>query len=422
MNIAVSELPAEAGRAAATGPAMPGEAGPPATADRDRATARVVRRHTNNDCVLCPIVVAARPVPSLEDVEAAPTMPRQMLDSAVVLYRSVGCGLWGVSLRCIGMPLEKIALIANSSQVSGAAQLTQAVRLTFSKGALSPYRVIGPASIVAWFLQYSSMSFVFQLADSALSLGLDVERVAYGSEISGSSSGHEDSEQGQRRGFDGEANPARAAATSVAAGAMLKLAKDVAAASVAGIVESAVSNRAEAQRYNGLERFRSLELRAAQNRLSRFLGPAFAASVTRNSVMTYSAFVATPALYRDHVPAERKSSSSLFFFGLGVNMFAGNLIAVTQQTLWGRALDSWAASGGRPISYSTVVREGLRSEGAAAFITPSKWFSRVLMNAPAEGTLSWFYNRLLPLGEPSFVRGVNAAYQQLGSPGMTTRS
>ena len=35
----------------------------------------------------------------------------------------------------------------------------------------------------------------------------------------------------------------------------------------------------------------------------------------------------------------------------------------------------------------------------AAFITPSKWISRVLMNAPAQGTLPWFYNEVLPLGE-----------------------
>ena len=43
--------------------------------------------------------------------------------------------------------------------------------------------------------------------------------------------------------------------------------------------------------------------------------------------------------------------------------------------------------------------EGLSKEGMAAFFTPAKWFSRVLMNAPAQGTLPWFYNSVLPLGE-----------------------
>ena len=39
----------------------------------------------------------------------------------------------------------------------------------------------------------------------------------------------------------------------------------------------------------------------------------------------------------------------------------------------------------------------------AAFFTPAKWFSRVLMNAPAQGTLPWFYNQVLPLGESTFL-------------------
>jgi hypothetical protein len=256
------------------------------------------------------------------------------------------------------------------------------------------------------------MSFVFQLADTAFSLGLGVDRVAYGVAVS-SPAAAQSSQGAQRAGATGEASPAAVAAAGIGSGAMLKLAKDMAAALVAGAIESAVSNRAEAQRYFGLHRFRSLEARAPLSRLGRWLGPAFAASVSRNSVMTYSAFVATPALYQRHVPDQSKSSSSLFFFGLGVNMFAGNLVAVTQQTLWGRALDAWAAGGGRPVSYVAVVRAGLRSEGPAAFITPGKWVSRVLMNAPAEGTLSWFYNRLLPIGEPAFVRAVHAAYNQL---------
>lgn len=91
-----------------------------------------------------------------------------------------------------------------------------------------------------------------------------------------------------------------------------------------------------------------------------------------------------------------------------MNVFAGNSVAITQQALWGRALDyasngsaagGAGAIGGRPINYGAVVRGGLAKEGVAAFYTPSKWFTRVLMNAPVQGTVPWFYNEVLPLGE-----------------------
>ena len=81
---------------------------------------------------------------------------------------------------------------------------------------------------------------------------------------------------------------------------------------------------------------------------------------------------------------------------------------ITQQALWGRALDDCAVGGGRQISYQRVVGEGLSKEGMAAFFTPSKWFSRVLMNAPAQGTIPWFYNQVLPVGERPFLRLVQA--------------
>ena len=60
-------------------------------------------------------------------------------------------------MRFVGMPLEKIALYMNSSQVSGQGQFQQAIRLTFVEGALAPYRVVGPSSLTAWFMQYSVM-------------------------------------------------------------------------------------------------------------------------------------------------------------------------------------------------------------------------------------------------------------------------
>eukprot|EP00966_Prymnesium_polylepis_P067746 1574163-Prymnesium_polylepis.1 len=63
------------------------------------------------------------------------------------------------------MPLEKIALFINSSQVSGSNQLSQAVRLTFQTGYLAPFKVVGAASMAAWFFQYSAMGLVFQSVD-----------------------------------------------------------------------------------------------------------------------------------------------------------------------------------------------------------------------------------------------------------------
>ena len=71
----------------------------------------------------------------------------------------------------------------NSSQVSGKGQLAQSVRLTFKEGMLSPYRVVGPASLVAWFFQYSVMGFAFQFFDASLSKLLNTEPVYYGPEL-----------------------------------------------------------------------------------------------------------------------------------------------------------------------------------------------------------------------------------------------
>ena len=65
----------------------------------------------------------------------------------------------------------------------------------------------------------------------------------------------------------------------------------------------------------------------------------------------------------------------------------GNVIAITQQSLWGRALDYAAVGGGRAVSYPAVIRDSLKAEGFSAFFTPSKWFTRVLMNAPIQGTV-----------------------------------
>ena len=84
----------------------------------------------------------------------------------------------------------------------------------------------------------------------------------------------------------------------------------------------------------------------------------------------------------------------------------GNVVAITQQALWGRSLDYLRQHGS--ISYTATIRQGLQKEGMAAFFTVPKWFSRVLMNAPAQGTLPWFYNEVLPLGEDTLLRTVQS--------------
>ena len=95
---------------------------------------------------------------------AEPTEEGPVVHFGRICYRSTGLGVWGMMLRFGGMPLEKLALYMNSSQVSGnqMQQLRQAVRLTMAEGPLGPFRVVGRASMIAWFLQYSVMGFVFQ--------------------------------------------------------------------------------------------------------------------------------------------------------------------------------------------------------------------------------------------------------------------
>ena len=82
------------------------------------------------------------------------------------------------------------------------------------------------------------------------------------------------------------------------------------------------------------------------------------------------------------------------------------MVAITQQALWGRSLDYLREHG--TINYTATIRQGLAKEGMSAFFTVPKWFSRVLMNAPAQGTLPWFYNEVLPLGETAVLGAVQA--------------
>eukprot|EP00979_Chaetoceros_neogracilis_P018062 scaffold10550_cov271-Chaetoceros_neogracile.AAC.41 len=330
--------------------------------------------------------------------------------ATMMTYRSVGLGVYGAAIRFVGMPLEKIALYMNSAQVSGENQLRQAVQLAFQDGKggssfLAPYKVVGPASGIAWFLQYSVMGMVFQVVDKTLSQAMGVPVMPYGKKLM------ENPESDVRESSD-------------LVTTMKSCSKILLAPVIAGMVESVVANRAEAQRYFGIHKFSQMEAALKWNPISKMCGPAYLVNSSRNLIMSATSFVITPVLYRKYFPQEQKSQGTLFWFGLGVNIFIGNVVAITQQALWGRALD-YAASGttvARNIHYKSVIQEGLVKEGKSAFFTMPKWASRVLMNAPVQGTLPWFYNEILPLGEGAVLSAANSVYSQMVKPSKNSGS
>eukprot|EP00977_Amphora_coffeiformis_P013216 scaffold3408_cov129-Amphora_coffeaeformis.AAC.11 len=314
-------------------------------------------------------------------------LPWNVANPALVAYRSVGIGVFGAFMRFAGMPLEKIALFMNSAQVQGKGQFSQAARLTFQEGVFAPYKVVGPSSMTAWFLQYSVMGVAFQFFDHSISEALGVTPVYYGRQLL------EPNE---------ENDAAPSSADYKARYAIARLLSPIMSASL----ESMVSNRAEVQRFFGPQQFTEMQARLRTGIVTRMTGPAFVPNAMRNVIMCQTSFLITPLTYKLYFPQEHKSASTLFWYGLGVNMFVGNVAAITQQALWGRSLDYFRQYG--QVNYTATIRQGLQSEGLAAFFTGPKWFSRVLMNAPAQGTLPWFYNEVLPLGEEAVLRTVQA--------------
>jgi len=318
-------------------------------------------------------------------------VPHSIAEPALVTYRSVGIGVFGVLMRFGGMPLEKMALYMNSSQVKAttghgsSSQFAQAFKLTFKEGAMAPYRVVGSASLFAWFCQYSVMGFAFQFFDHTLSQMLNVKPIYYGNELM---------------------EPAVEEDTSIEYRAKSTF-KTMLSPILAAALETQVSNRAEVQRFYGKETFRRVVDQGylkGSNALRKMSGPAFAPCMLRNLIMCQTTFILTPVTYKLYFPQEQKNKTTLFWYGLGMNVFVGNVVAITQQALWGRTLDHLAATGN--ISYSTIIKDGLRMEGMSAFFTAPRWFSRVLMNCPAQGVLPWFYNEILPLGEVSYLTAV----------------
>jgi hypothetical protein len=307
-----------------------------------------------------------------------------------VCYRSSGIGAFGVVMRWAGMPLEKIALFMNSSQVKGPNPFRQSVQLTFQDGIIAPYKVVKAPSIVAWFFQYSVMGLAFQVFDQSLSNALGVRPMYYGSEIM-------EPPEHDENGYSTEDT-------------FKVILKTTLAPILSGSIESCIANRAEVQRYYGPNKFMALEKKLNWTLPARAVGPAFLSNASRNIIMCGTTFVFTPLAYKLYYPQELKSPSSLFWFGLSTNIFVGNVVAITQQALWGRSLDhlytaatSTANTKMNGISYVSVIKSGVQTEGRKAFFTTGKWSSRVLMNAPAQGTLPWFYNDILPLYEDSVV-------------------
>ena len=218
-------------------------------------------------------------------------LPEHLVTPCQTTYRSVGLGVYAVVVRYCTMPLEKVAMIANSSLVSsGKNQLGQAWKIATKEGLLAPYRTVGPASITAWFLQYSVMGFVFQTVDAALSASLGTQRMPYGDQLM--------------------EPPSQNSSFGVATAC-----KAILAPITAGTIESVVSNRAETQRFWGLGKSAAIERQLGWSALGRACGPAFVANSARNAVMSTTSFVATPLLFLHAFPQEHKSHSSLFWFG-----------------------------------------------------------------------------------------------------------
>ena len=219
------------------------------------------------------------------------SLPENLVTPCQTTYRSVGLGVYAVVVRYCTMPLEKVAMIANSSLVSsGSNQLGQAWKIATKEGLLAPYLTVGPASITAWFLQYSVMGFVFQTVDAALSASLNTQRMPYGDQLM--------------------EPPVKTSSFGVATAC-----KAILAPVTAGTIESVVSNRAETQRFWGLGKSAAIERQLGWSALGRACGPAFVANSARNAVMSTTSFVATPLLFLHGFPQEHKSHSSLFWFG-----------------------------------------------------------------------------------------------------------
>lgn len=317
-----------------------------------------------------------------------PNPPQWLMGGTEVTYRSAMLGIWGIAVRYAQMPLERLALVANSAQVAGHGQLFKACSLVFKDGWLSPWKVVTARSGLAWFLQYSMIGAAFQVSDRFLSRVMGVEPFAYGDEL------FKDYEEEEISYEENEAN-ARVEPLHLA-----KLStKVLLAPTLAAVVESFVSNKAEVERFYGKKEFARVEkLMVSRGRgvLQGVAGQAFWANAARNGTMSFATFIGTPFLFSTVVREEHKNPSTLACFGMFANLGA-NVVGTVFQSSWGRSLDFLSSQG--HLNYGQMVRKGLESEGISAFVNPTKWATRVGMNIIPQGLIPWYYNTIVPLGE-----------------------
>jgi hypothetical protein len=307
--------------------------------------------------------------------------------------------------------VQKIALEANSGRVKrilgGESEMRQAVRQVMERGWKDPWKVVTLRSVWAWFIQYGLMGLAFQSLDFGLANLMGVQPQPNGRQIFE-----------QRMQDEDKLKPSSFQGT-------LLVMKGIMAPFLAGTVESMVANKAEVTRYLGPAEFKSLESRihpantsSLVARLYRAAGPAFLPNATRNFIMSGTSFVVTPTLFQ-LFPEHARTPQNLFLFGLLMNMGPGNGLAITMQSLWGRSLDAINTTPAQSplspvrINYKQVVSSAYQKHGVTAFFTPTRWFTRVLMNSPAQGTVPWFTNFVLPKGEATVLRIVTNVYTSI---------
>jgi len=231
-------------------------------------------------------------------------LPANIAENVKMCYRSFGLGMYAVGIRFLTMPLEKTAMVMNSSQVngSGSAQLRQTMDIVFKEGFGTPYKAVGRASITAWFFQYSVMGFVFQSVDRSLSSALGIDRIPYGDDLmqSDRTTARAIKDKKSSSNISSIATTSTTAATSSSGGGSTTLFafKALLAPAVAGMIESVVANRAEAQRFFGIAKFKSLEAQLNWSAAGRALGPGFLSNWSRNFIMSGTSFVFTPIMYK----------------------------------------------------------------------------------------------------------------------------
>jgi hypothetical protein len=242
------------------------------------------------------------------------------------------------------------------------------------------------------------MGFAFQLADRAASSLLGVDRLVYGAALFEKKDEEEET-----------SNSSAGAGAGVSAFYIARsCTKMVVAPALAGGFESFVSNKAEVERYLGKSEFQRLELLGKDGaRLKRMAGQAYLANSARNSIMSFSSFVATPFIFSKLCPEEHKSPKTLATFGI-VGNFTANILGTATQSGWGRSLDFLAHEG--RLNYKEMIRQGLRQDGFQAFVNPTKWGTRVTANVIPQGMIPWYYNTIVPLAEPSVKKMVGGVW------------